>query len=132
MPWKWFREIVGLTNYRIAFVNEGQVQWSFCITSIQLSCQSEAAYFALFHNYGEKSERVLQVIIGPTSTLSMAFPTPLVIEANQAWELVGRRLNNPGDLFHATLVGFWARNTPNLQQHLWVGADRELQAPDVE
>jgi hypothetical protein len=133
-PWKWFGEFITTDTNRIASVSgdPSQWQWSFCITSIHVSVSAVASYFELQHQHGTgETDTVVEVLVPPTSTVSLVFPTPLVIEAPTAWELYGVR--SEGQLFSATLVGFWALNDLRSlsDSHVARSAVNELRPPRV-
>jgi hypothetical protein len=118
-PWRYFAEVVTADPFAIAQVTADQVHWSFCITSIHVSTQAQMAYFILTQDFNGQTDTVVEAMVpaagggGPSTlggtTVSLVFPTPLVIEAQTAWDLNGVGTTQ-GQLFTATLAGFWAQN----------------------
>lgn len=90
-----------------------------CISSIQLSNQGDVSYFDIAIRQDGNEELIAQLLAPPAGTLSIAFPTPLVVGGGRSpWQLsFGPRAAQ--GLFQSTFVGYDA-----------LTAD-ESQAPDM-
>jgi hypothetical protein len=112
MPWRWFAEWGGGQPFRQVGSGDANDPGLFCITSIHLASQADITYFDLILIADEQSEPVFRVIVPATSSLSFAFPTPLVVGGARDWSLICGPLAAVG-LFEATLVGYWRRPDPD-------------------
>lgn len=83
-----------------------------CITSVQLSSQADTTYFDLVFRQDGQSEKIASILVPATSTVAIAYPTPLVIGGGETpWELSFGPIAIRG-LFQATFVGFDASPGP--------------------
>ncbi len=77
-----------------------------CISSIQLSNQGDVSYFDIQFRQDGNPDVIARLLAPPAATLSIAFPTPLVVGGGRSpWQLsFGPRAAQ--GLFESTFVGY--------------------------
>jgi hypothetical protein len=77
-----------------------------CISSIQLSNQGDVSYFDILISYDGNTEIIARLLVPQAATLSIAYPTPLVVGGGRSpWQLsFGPRAAQ--GLFQSTFVGY--------------------------
>ena len=90
-----------------------------CISSIQLSSQADTTYFDLLLKQNGDTETVARILVPATSTVTVPYPTPLVVGSGAPWSISFGPIAVRG-LFQATFVGF----------DVFPGPDQSVAAPE--
>jgi hypothetical protein len=101
-PFWWYQEWGPADGF--AFLSDEPAR-RCCISSLQLSSQVDITYFEIRLEHGGVTESIAQILVPATSTVSITYPTPLVIESDKPWRL-SYGPNVVRGLFHATVVGY--------------------------